>query len=110
MQASYKSSCVGCGDRIDIGDEIFWVPDGGARCEDCGPHTSEPRGAATGLEDAPGYVRVLEQRIAKLESANAELSAKIDKQYEDRCALQVWAVALAADLGVAPPEEVDDRG
>ena len=104
IRASFKDTCRGCGERVDVGDEIHWNPDDGPRCEDCGPAPDEPRGAVTGLEDAPGYVRVLEKRIDKLEAKNADLESKIDKQYEDKTALEMWAKKLSAELDVPGPE------
>ena len=102
MRASHKGDCVGCGDRIDIGDEIFWVSGGGARCEDCGPHNSEPSGSATGMEDAPGYVRVLEKRIARLEERREHELLVVMRRID---VLFTWATALAVELAVDPPRE-----
>lgn len=98
IRASYKDDCRDCGERIDIGDEIHWNPDDGPRCEDCGPaQPDERRGAATSMEDAPGYVQVLAKRLDDLEE-------KQSAQYADVAALQAWAEKLSAELGVDGPE------
>ena len=107
ITASHKDTCVGCGERIDIGEEIHWEPDDGARCLDCGPHTGEPKGAATGMEDAPGYVRVLGKRIDKLETRQQELDLAIGQAQRVMFKLTEWAVKLSAELEINPPEVLD---
>lgn len=103
--ALYNDTCRGCGDAIAKGDEIHWTQADGPRCTDCGPaQPDEKRGAATGIEDAPGYVRVLSDRIDAQDKKIEELEGRLTTQYGDFVALQAWAVKLSADLDVPGPE------
>ena len=100
--ALYDDTCRGCGDSIAKGDEFHWTQADGPRCVDCGPaQPDEKRGAATGMEDAPGYVRVLEERIEALEKKQADdvfaLVYRIDL-------LTGWAIDLSRQLDVPEPK------
>ncbi len=97
MIAKFNDTCRGCGDAIAAGDLITWTADGGPRCADCGPAApDERRGAATASEDAPGYVRALERRVAALETTVSAMGGDVAELY-------AWAATLARDLGVPPP-------
>lgn len=102
MISLYNDTCRGCGDRITKGDSIHWSAGGGPRCLDCGPERpDEARGAATAMEDAPGYVRMLKQEIDKLETTmNQRLSTLRTDIYE----IARWARGISEDLGVRGPD------
>lgn len=117
MKASYKSACGGCGERIDIGDEIHWHgPEIGARCEDCGPHDhNEPAHGASTDEDVPGYVAHLRAKLALLQAQVDQLGEAIVTLHNsmkviNRALIGVgtWAETLAQQLGIDGPEVPDE--
>ena len=112
MKASYKDECMGCGEVVEIGDEIHWVKVYGSRCEDCGPHdpSEPPRGASTD-EDVPGYVLQLRKRLDNLQAQVDQLGIAVTtiKQSAEihnkiLTAMAEWIEKLSTDLDIEPPD------
>ena len=103
MIAQFNGFCRDCGDGVHQGDEAHYA-EGVLTCMDCGPWTpGESTGAATGLEDAPGYVRKLAERIERNESRIASLQMTVGKQQQEIDGLRAWACGLSTELGIPAP-------
>lgn len=105
MIARFPGTCRGCGDAIAKGDEIYWSPDDGERCLDCGPaQPDERRGSATADEDMPGYVRDLRKRITAAHDAADNLARSVllltsKVEHAIKC-----CEAIASELDIELPE------
>ncbi len=100
MIAQFNGSCRECGAGIESGEEAHYAH-GVLTCLDCGPADADAhRGSATGMEDAPGYVRVLEKRIDALEEKHAHDILAVMKRMD---ALFGWANGLSTELDIPAP-------
>ena len=104
MIAQFNGSCRECGDGIVSGEEAHYAH-GVLTCLDCGPADADAhRGSATGMEDAPGYVRVLEKRIEALEKKATEDVMALARRLDS---LAAWAHDISVALGVQPPKAIE---